>query len=125
LRFTNVDKIQDHVEKVPVTGNVVRFEHINLAALCVQDSETGYIILKMVNHENDTLPMKVNLSRFGKMAAEAEQTVLAGNPDAENTFENTKNIVPASSVIKTVKNFDYAAPPMSLTVIRIKKNGGK
>jgi len=92
----------------------------SLAASCVQDSNTGDIILKLVNYNETAKPMKVNLNRFGKMAAEAEQTVLAGNPDDENTFTNTKSIVPASTVVKIKKTFDYSAPAMSLTVIRIK-----
>lgn len=91
-----------------------------LAASCVQDSKTGDIILKLVNYNETANPMKINLSRFGKIAAEAEQTVLAGNPDDENTFTNTKNIVPASTVVKIKKSFDYSSPAMSLTVIRIK-----
>ena len=92
----------------------------SLAASCVQDSRTGDIILKLVNYNETAKPMKVNLNRFGKMATEAEQTVLAGNPDDENTFTNTINIVPASTVVKIKKTFDYSAPAMSLTVIRIK-----
>jgi len=93
-----------------------------LAASCVQDSKTGDIILKLVNYNESAKPMKVNLSRFGKTDIEAEQTVLAGSPDAENTFENLKNIVPLSSVVKVARSFEYSAPAMSLTVIRIKPN---
>ncbi len=93
---------------------------INLAASCVQDSKTGDIILKLVNYNETAKPMKVNLGRFGKIAAEGEQTVLTGSMDAENTFANTKNIVPTSSIVKISKSFDYSAPAMSLTVVRIK-----
>jgi len=93
---------------------------INLAASCVQDSTTGDIILKLVNYNETAKPMKVNLGRFGKIVAEAEQTVLSGSPDAENTFANTKNIAPTSSIVKISKSFDYSAPAMSLTVIRLK-----
>jgi len=91
----------------------------SLAASCVQESKTGDVILKMVNYGNASKTMKINLSKFGKIAAQAEQIVLTGNPDAENTFENTQNIIPNSSVIKTDKTFEYSAPAMSLTVIRI------
>lgn len=93
---------------------------INLAASCVQDSKSGDIILKLVNYNESAKPMKVNLGRFGKIAAEAEQTVLAGSPDTENTFENTGAIAPTSSNVKISKSFDYLVPAMSLTVIRIK-----
>jgi alpha-L-arabinofuranosidase len=91
-----------------------------LAASCVQDSKTGDIILKLVNYNETAKPMKINLGRFGKIAAEAEQIVLAGNPDAENTFENISAIAPTSSKVKISKSFDFSAPAMSLTVIRIK-----
>lgn len=91
-----------------------------LAASCVQDSETGDIILKMVNYADASKPMKVKLGKFGKIATEAEQIVLVGDPEDENTFENTENIVPISSQISIKKSFDYSAPPMSLTVIRVK-----
>jgi alpha-L-arabinofuranosidase len=91
-----------------------------LAASCVQDSKTGDIILKLVNYNETAKLMKINLDKFGKIMAEAEQTVLTGSPDDENTFANTKNIVPVSSVVKVSKSFNYSAPAMSLTVIRIK-----
>jgi alpha-L-arabinofuranosidase len=93
-----------------------------LAASCLQDSKTGDIILKMVNYGNTIKPMKVNLGKFGPdiSEVEAEQTVLEGDPDAENTFANTKNTVPTSSKVKISQSFDYSAPAMSLTVIRIK-----
>jgi len=91
-----------------------------LASSCVQDSKTGDIILKLVNYNETVKPMKVNLNRFGEIATDAQQTVLAGSADAENTFANTKNIVPTSSSVKIKKSFDYSAPAMSLTVIRVK-----
>ncbi len=93
---------------------------INQAASCVQDSRTGDIILKLVNYGNSVKPMKVNLAKFGKIAAEGEQSVLAGSPDDENTFGDTQNIIPVHSVIRIGKSFDYSTPAMSLTVIRIK-----
>jgi alpha-L-arabinofuranosidase len=96
-----------------------------LAASCVQDSKTGDVILKMVNYSDTGKPMKVNLGKFGKIAQQAEQTVLSGQPGDENTFDNLQKIVPVTSVIEVAKSFEYAAPPMSLTVIRIKQNGKK
>lgn len=91
-----------------------------LAASCVQDSRTGDIVLKLVNYSDRTKSMKIDLSRFGEIATEAQQTVLTGNPEAENTYENTTYIIPAKSTIKVKKSFDHDTPPMSLTVIRIK-----
>jgi len=103
-------------------GNVISKDEKDnsLAASCVQDSKTGDIILKMVNFGNEPKSMKVNLGGFKKNISQAEQTVLSGKGDDENTFENTKKVVPAKSVFKVRKNFEYLAPAMSLTVIRIK-----
>jgi len=91
-----------------------------LAASCVQDTKTGDIILKMVNFGKESNPMKVNLSCFNKIISIAEQTILAGKGDDENTYENTQKVVPAKLAIKVSKTFEYTAPAMSLTIIRIK-----
>jgi len=92
----------------------------NLAASCVQDSKTGDIILKMVNFGSESKPMKIDLKGFSKIASKAEQAILAGDAEAENTLENPQAVVPVKSVVKIKKTFDYSAPAMSLTVIRIK-----
>ncbi len=88
----------------------------NLAASCVRDSKTGDIILKMVNFGNAPKSMKINLSRFGTIVSQGEQTVLSGDSDAENTFDNPQKVVPITSKVKIGKSFDYSAPAMSLTV---------
>jgi alpha-N-arabinofuranosidase len=93
-----------------------------LAASCVHDSKTGDIILKMVNSGSNPKPMKINLSDFKNIVSDAEKIVLTGNADAENTFENPGKIVPVSSTTKISSKFEYSSPPMSLTVIRIKKS---
>lgn len=91
-----------------------------LAASCVQDSKTGDIILKLVNVGKETKVMKVNLSSFKKIVPEAEKTVLSGDAEAENTLINPRHAVPVKSLLQVSSKFDYDAPPMSLTVIRIK-----
>lgn len=91
-----------------------------LAASCVLDSKSGDLILKMVNAGNVDKPMKINLSNFKNIIADAEKSVLTGSADAENTFENPGKIVPALSTLKVSSKFEYSAPAMSLTVIRIK-----
>ncbi len=93
-----------------------------LAASCVQDSKTGDIILKLVNAGNEPKTMKINLSGFKKMISAAEQTVLTGAADAENTFENPHNVVPVKSAFKVKYKFEYETPAISLTVLRIKTN---
>ena len=90
-----------------------------LAASCVMDSHSGDIILKMVNAGSELKTVKVNLSKFNVLP-EAKLTVLSGDAEAENSFENLQNIVPVESEFSVQKKFDYELPPMSLTVLRIK-----
>lgn len=90
-----------------------------LSQSCLKDSKTGDIILKMVNTGTEHKSMKVNLSKFKNLKSDAEQILLTGDAEAENTLENPNNIMPINSTIKVSKSFDYPAPPMSLTVIRI------
>ena len=92
---------------------------MNLAASCVQDSKSGDIILKMVNFGKDAKLFKINLGSFGSIALQAEQSVFAGNADAENTIDKPQTVIPVNSTIKIKKSFEYYTPAMSLTVIRI------
>ena len=117
-KMFSVNKGDRYIDKV-ITNDV---KDTTLAASCVQDSKTGDIIIKMVNFGNLIKPLKINLNRFEKIATHAEQIVLKGKSDDENSFENPNNVVPDSSVIDIAKKFEYLAPAMSLTVIRIKKN---
>jgi alpha-L-arabinofuranosidase len=51
---------------------------------------------------------------------DATCTILTGDADAANTFEQPKAVIPVQLDFKAEKEFAYAASPMSLTVIRIK-----
>jgi alpha-L-arabinofuranosidase len=93
-----------------------------LAASCVQNSSLGDIILKIVNSGKVLKPVEIDLSGFGKIPADAKLEILTGDGDDENSFENPQNITPLISTIKIGKRFAYSAPPMSMTVIRIKTN---
>lgn len=103
-------------------GNVISKNEKDsaLAASCVRDSKSGDVMLKMVNYSNVAKQMKINLSNFKSLASSAEQTVLTGDAEAENTLENMNKVAPVKSTVKVKKAFEYSAPPMSLTVIRIK-----
>jgi alpha-L-arabinofuranosidase len=92
-----------------------------MAYSCVKESKTGDIILKMINAGSAPKAFKVNLKTFGKISADAEQIVLSGDADAENTFDNPQHVVPVTTTIKPGKSFTYTAPAMSLTVMRFKR----
>lgn len=92
-----------------------------IAVSCVKDSKSGDIILKMVNAGSYEKTIKIDLSKFKIKNNFAEKTLLTGEPDSENTFENPEKIKPISEIYRFKgKKFDYTLPPMSLTVLRIK-----
>ncbi len=95
-------------------------EDSTLAGSCVKDSETGDVILKLVNACTKNKKMEIDLSVFNNLIPEAEMTILSGNADAENTFENPNNVFPVKSVYNIKTKFEYNLPATSLTVIRIK-----
>ena len=123
-----------HVQKMFMTNQgdyyfdkvVTKDESNNqLAASCVQDSKTGDVILKLVNAGIEPKNMKVDLSGFKGILSKATISVLQGNADDENTFENRVKVVPSQSDFTAKSKFDYQAPAMSLTVIRIKTKTSK
>lgn len=93
-----------------------------IAASCVFDSQSGDIILKMVNAGNSDKTMKVNLSRFENMIPEAKLTLLNADREAENTLDNPESVIPELSDFTVQKKFDYEVPAMSFSLIRIKAN---
>ena len=65
-----------------------------LAASCVLDSKKGNIILKLINGGTQPWKMKINLSDFKNVIPGDEQTVLTGDAEAENTFDNPQMYPP-------------------------------
>lgn len=91
-----------------------------LAGSCVYDSETGDIILKLVNAGKNAQRFQLNLSAFPKVVSVATVTQLSGNGAIENSFANRNTIAPVTSTLNISKKFNCETPAMSLTVIRIK-----
>lgn len=110
------DTYYDNVESMTNQGKV---SDSTLAASCVKDSKTGDVILKLVNIGKVEKTMKINLSRFKRIVANATCTVLTGAFDAKNSLEKPENVVPVTSDLKVNVKFDYKAPALSLSVIRI------
>jgi len=86
-----------------------------VATSAVYDSETGDLIIKLVN----LLPVGVSTSLDIKdcevFGSEAVCTVLSGKP-------SDKDSVPAESKIEVAPQFSYTMPAYSFTTIRLKKN---
>ena len=92
----------------------------SLAASAVLDTQTEDIILKLVNACGESKKMKINLSDFANINSNAELTLITGNAEDENTFENPKKIENVQSNYIVSANFEYKLPALSFSVIRIK-----
>lgn len=104
-------------------SNIISFgdrQDSTLAASCVRDSQSGDLILKMVNAGPAAVTAKADLSIFGTIGADAQQAVLSGNPDEKNTLRDPRSLVPLKSDIKVKKKTSFTLPAWSLTVIRIR-----
>lgn len=118
-----------HVQKIfSLNAGDIYYDHVisldavdsTLAASCVKDSQSGDIILKLVNAGTDSKTFNINLSIFNRIDANATLTELTGPAEAENTFDAPDTISPMTSSIKVSKKFQYTVKPMSLVSIRIK-----
>ena len=103
-------------------GNVISkgTKDTTFATSCVYDSETGDIILKLVNAGTHDKNVKIDLSHFKRIIPGATKVELKANAGAVNSFENPRNVAPVTSDFKAGKKFDYVVPASSLTVIRVK-----
>ncbi|MGC3992480.1 MAG: alpha-L-arabinofuranosidase C-terminal domain-containing protein [Chthoniobacteraceae bacterium] len=90
-----------------------------LATSVVREQKSGDLILKIVNYGTTARPLRINLDGAQNLGSQAVQTVLAGDPNAENTFETTQPLTPVTGNLPVQPAFDCEAPASSLTVIRI------
>jgi hypothetical protein len=92
-----------------------------LFASSVLDSSTGDIILKLVNVLPSEVRSRIDLQGLrSNVLPSATLNVLSGDPAATNSFADPLRIAPRTSEIAVGNSFNYAAPPHSLSVIRLK-----
>ncbi len=92
-----------------------------LVVSSVLDTPTGDIILKVVNVLPSEVRARIDLrGSRANVRPTAACTVLTGDPAATNSFADPLRVAPRTSEINVGPAFDYAAPPHSLSVIRLK-----
>jgi alpha-L-arabinofuranosidase len=94
----------------------------NLYASATHDDKAGEIILKVVNPGAKGNPVEVKISGLSHVESADEAVTLAGDdPDAVNTMDAPKKIVPVVSKFDSAApDFTYTFPARSMTVLRIK-----
>lgn len=91
-----------------------------LATSTVRDSQTGDLILKLVNGGEEPRALHIELDGADGLVQKATRTLLAGDANAVNDFESPRTVLPETSDIEVGPSFDYEAPPNSLTVLRLR-----
>jgi alpha-L-arabinofuranosidase len=91
-----------------------------LAVSVVRDGRSSDLIVKLVNFDAVSKPVRVELSDAERIDPSATKTVLTGDPLAANSLENHVRLAPEASNIIVGKSFDCEVPAYSLTVIRMK-----
>ena len=90
-------------------------------------SEDGkWLTIFAINESPEAVRRDLDLSAFGVGAREAEVWTLgdtrhAGEPDVFNSFADPERVIAAKSSFKAPgPKFEYAFPPLSLTVLRVR-----
>lgn len=86
-----------------------------------RDTQSGTIILKVVNTGNDAQTVQVAIHSAQNIKPEGEMTVLsASTPDATDTISEPNKVIPVSSKVDGLgAEFTRVYPPYSITVLRI------
>lgn len=89
---------------------------------CVtRDSQTGEIILKLVNPAPTEESLKIDLKGIVSVAPKGEAITLSGCPQDTNSIQHPRNVIPVTSTVFGVKpDFTYALPPTSIVVLKLK-----
>lgn len=92
-----------------------------LFASATRDHASGEIILKVVNGDSVPADVQLNLAGLGNVTGDAKLTVLAGEPNGENSFAEPQKISPKQSALKIPgAEFRHEFPANSFTVLRVK-----
>lgn len=84
------------------------------------DEDTDEIILKAVNAQDKPTSAIINIDGFDNVRGTIFE--LSGHAlDAENSFENPKNVYPSEREFNSEANFEYTFKPYSVTVFRLSK----
>lgn len=103
-------------EILPVT-----FANTSVQGCATRDSQTGEIIVKLVNPELTPQSLPIEIKGVTALASKATVITLAGNPEDTNSSSHPINVVPVTTTLSGVKpSFTYTLPPNSIVVIRLK-----
>ena len=99
----------------------VIFSGTSVQGCATRDSQTGEIIVKLVNPELTSQWVPIEIKGVTVLASKATVITLAGNPEDTNSTSHPKNVVPITTTLSGVKpGFTYTLPANSIVVIKLR-----
>jgi alpha-N-arabinofuranosidase len=93
----------------------------SVQASATRDSKTGEIFIKLVNPEPKPESLQFELKAIGSLGAKARVLTLAAEPEAINSIDHPRNVVPAATTLDRLQPvFTYNLPPNSIVVLTLK-----
>lgn len=94
----------------------------NLYESVTKDSQSGTIIVKLVNAQTEPERIKLDI-RGARLKPNGTAITLAAPPDATNSINEPANVVPVISKVTAIgPQFDYTLPADSIVVLTLKSN---
>lgn len=86
-----------------------------------RDSQTGEIIVKLVNPELTPQSLPIEIKGVTALKSKATVITLSANPEDTNSIRRPRNVVPVTTTLSGVQpGFIYTLPPYSVVVIKLK-----
>jgi alpha-N-arabinofuranosidase len=86
-----------------------------------RDSQTGEIIVKLVNPEPVSVVLNLQLKGVTKLQSKATAITLSGGSEDMNSIQHPRNVKPVSTVVSGVNpDFSYPLPANSIVVLKLK-----
>jgi alpha-N-arabinofuranosidase len=103
-------------EILPVT-----FSGTSVQGCATCDSQTGEIIVKLVNPELTPQSLPIEIKGVTSLASKATVITLSANPEDTNSIRRPRNVVPVTTTLSGVKpGFTFTMPPYSVVVLKLK-----
>jgi len=104
----------DEILKVTPAGTPVQ-------AAVSRDSRTREIFIKLINPGGTDEPVTIDLDGASFLAPTATALTLAADPDATNSIDDPKKVIPVSSTVTGIRpSFPYTVPAHAIVVLKLK-----
>jgi alpha-L-arabinofuranosidase len=98
----------------------VMFKNTSVQGSATRDSQTGEIIIKLVNPNLTPQTLPIEIKGVTALKSKATVITLSANPEDTNSIRRPRNVVPVTTMLRGVKpGFTYTLPPTSIVVIRL------